>query len=448
MTPSPATIRRHAVPLAILAAFAVAALVFGLPWLSYRFTHSISKDAFVESHLVNVSPQVAGNIVEIYAQEQERVKKGQLLGLIDPSIYKREVELASAKLEVAQAALAKSQSDLELLEQQVPKQVAAAEAKLAAARDNEKKADAAVTMVTQDVDDAVTAANRSVDATQAAVVLADEDLVRYSALYTDGSVSQRRLQEATKTHDVAQAERKIADARLGQARANKHRIDIAQQELAAATSAVADAQAALDLAKLGDSQIAVLEKQVAENNKTVTQAQRAVELAQTNLDYTKITAPFDCVIAKKWRHLGDYSHTGDPIFSIYNPDFVYVTVHLEETRLEGVNPGNWATLKLEAYEKSFRGRVVWIGSATGANFSLIPRDLSSGEFTYVVQRVPTRIAVERDDRWPLLKPGLSVTVDIEHGPGDKQWADAEWERERKEADVETAPAAPASGAQP
>jgi membrane fusion protein (multidrug efflux system) len=448
MTPSLATIRHYAAPLVIIAALAVAALVFGLPWLAYRFTHSISKDAFVESHLVNVSPQVAGNIVEIYVQEQARVKKGQLLALVDPSIYRREVDLASARLEVAKAALAKSESDLELLRQQVPQRIAAAKAKLAAARDNEKKADAAVTMLTQDVGDAVEAAERSVDAAQAAVVLADEDFSRYSALYADGSVSQRRLQEATKTHDVAQAERKIADAKLGQAEANRQRIDIAQQELAAAENAVADAEAALELAKLGDSQIAVLERQVAENSKAVTEAQRSVELTETNLGYTKITAPFDCVIAKKWRHLGDYSHTGDPIFSIYNPDFIYVTVHLEETRLEGVNPGNWATLKLEAYDKPFRGRVVWIGSATGANFSLIPRDLSSGEFTYVVQRVPTRIAIERDDRWPLLKPGLSVTVDIEHGPGDKAWADAEWERERKEADIEVAPAAPMSGAQP
>src|SRR5262249_29805309 len=222
---------------------------------------------------------------------------------------------------------------------------------------------------------------------------------------------------------------------LGQAQANQQRIDIAQQELAAAKSTVADAEAALGLAKLGDSQIAVLEKQVAENTKAVTQAQRAVELAETNLEYTKITAPFDCVIAKKWRHLGDYSHTGDPIFSVYNPDFLYVTVHLEETRLEGVNPGNWATLNLEAYSQPFRGRVVWIGSATGANFSLIPRDLSSGEFTYVIQRVPTRIAFVRDERWPLLKPGLSVTVDIEHGAGDAKWAAEEWEREKAEADI-------------
>jgi membrane fusion protein, multidrug efflux system len=427
---------RSIVALILLGVLVAACLVVGVPWLAYRFTHSISRDAFVESHLVNLSPQVAGNVVEVYVQEQERVKKGQLLALVDPSIYQRQVELDAAKLDVAKAALAQSQADLTLLQQQVPQQVAAAEAKLAAARENETKAAAAVEMISQTTEDAITAAQKSVDAAQANQVFAAEDVNRFSALYSAGSATQRRVQEATKSHDVAQAEQKRADALLGQAEANRKQVDIAQQELAAAKSAVVKAQADVELAKTGNAQIVVLQRQIDQRTQDVAQAEKSLDLAKTNLGYTKITAPFDCVIAKKWRHLGDYSHTGDPIFSIYNPDFLYVTVNLEETRLEGVNPGNWVKLKTEAYSQPFRGRVVWIGSATGANFSLIPRDLSSGEFTYVIQRVPTRIAIERDDRWPLLKPGLSVTVDIQHGSGDQKWADQEWDRERKEADVE------------
>ncbi len=427
-------------PLAVLAVLIALAILWSGSWVTYRFTHSISKDAFIESHLVNLSPQVAGNVVEVYVQEQDRVRKGQLLALVDPSIYQRDVNLAQAKVDVAKAALAKSEADLSLLTQQVPQQIAAAEAKLAASQNGQNKADAAVEMVSQNVDDAVIAARHAVDSTQASLVLAEEDFQRYGALFGEGSVSQRRFQEATKTHDVAKAERKIADAKLGQAVANRKQIDIAQEEFAESKNAVAQAKADLELAKLGNSQIAVLQTEVARHKQDIVEAEKVLQLAETNLGYTQITAPFDCVIAKKWRHLGDYSHTGDPIFSVYNPHFMYVTVNLEETRLEGVNPGNTATLKTEAYSEPFQGRVVWIGSATGANFSLIPRDLSSGEFTYVVQRVPTRIAIERDDRWPLLKPGLSVTVDIEHGPGDAKWAADEWERERKEADVELAPA--------
>jgi membrane fusion protein (multidrug efflux system) len=118
---------------------------------------------------------------------------------------------------------------------------------------------------------------------------------------------------------------------------------------------------------------------------------------------------------------------------MYNPELLYVTANLEETLLEGVAPGNAVRLRVDAFREPFRGRVVWVGSATEANFSLIPRDVSSGEFTYVVQRVPVRIEVERDARWPLLKPGLSVEAAIEHGPGDPVWAA---EALRREAEIE------------
>jgi membrane fusion protein (multidrug efflux system) len=78
---------------------------------------------------------------------------------------------------------------------------------------------------------------------------------------------------------------------------------------------------------------------------------------------------------------------------------------------------------VDAFAEPFRGRVVWVNKSTGAQFSLMPRNVVSGEFTKVVQRVPVRIAVERDDRWPHLRAGLSVRAAIEHGPGDPAWAD-------------------------
>jgi multidrug resistance efflux pump len=53
----------------------------------------------------------------------------------------------------------------------------------------------------------------------------------------------------------------------------------------------------------------------------------------------------------------------------------------------------------------------------------MPRNVVSGEFTKVVQRVPVRIAIEKDDRWPQLRAGLSVQAIIAHGPGDAQWAE-------------------------
>ena len=100
-----------------------------------------------------------------------------------------------------------------------------------------------------------------------------------------------------------------------------------------------------------------------------------------------------------------------------------VTVLLAQTRLRGVAPGNPVELSIDAFAEPFQGRVVWINKSTGAQFALMPRNVVSGEFTKVVQRVPVRIWVDRDERWPRLRAGLSVTVTIAHGEGDAQWAE-------------------------
>ncbi len=408
--------------IAIAGLASLASILLGADWFRYRFSHSISKDAFVDTHLINLAPQIEGSIVEVFVQEQDHVKKGQLLARIDPSIYQREVQVAEAKLATSLATLDKAQADLSVLKGEVPQRVTIAELRLSIAKEDEAKANDALTMIRADTDSGVSAARRAVDSARAKLVLAEQDYARYQGLFKDRSVSERRFQEATQVYETAKADVQIAEAKLAQAEANRKQASIAAQQLQSAKHAVREASASVELAQLGNLQIAAADQVVGERSRQVAESRRSLELAQVNLGYTKVMAPFDAVIAKKWRHLGDYAHKGDPIYSMYNPDLLYVTVHLEETLLRGVNPGNWADLQFDAFAEPFRGRVVWIGSATGANFSLIPRDVSSGEFTYVVQRVPTRIAIERDERWPALKPGLSVRVAIDHGSGDAGWA--------------------------
>jgi membrane fusion protein (multidrug efflux system) len=108
---------------------------------------------------------------------------------------------------------------------------------------------------------------------------------------------------------------------------------------------------------------------------------------------------------------------------MYDPDLLYVTANLEETRLRGVAPGNQVTLDIDAFGKPFQGRVIWINKSTGAQFALMPRNVVSGEFTKVVQRVPVRIWIEKDDRWTQLQAGLSLRAMISHGAGDPAWAE-------------------------
>ncbi len=185
----------------------------------------------------------------------------------------------------------------------------------------------------------------------------------------------------------------------------------------------------------------------------VKDAQIALDTARHQLQFTQVRAPFPGVVVKRYRNLGDFASPGVAILSMYNPDLLYVTANLEETRLRGVAPGNPVELQLDAFAEPFQGRVVWINKSTGAQFALMPRNVVSGEFTKVVQRVPVRIWIEKDERWPLLRAGLSVRTVIAHGEGDphgpKQAAPGdEGPRDAVQPAAAAGPRRPALGDQP
>jgi membrane fusion protein, multidrug efflux system len=309
-------------------------------WWSFRLSHSITEDAFVEAHIVNIGPQaVSGHLVRFLVQENDRVEKDQLFAEIDPVPYRDQVEVARKNVDVAQAELDRQAASL-------------------------------------------AEAQASVDAANADLVLAEQEYKRFTNLENENVVPLRRAQEVTQSRDTAQAHQKLAEAKLASAHAE--RTKIAQ---------------------------------------TVAEARAALTAAEDQLKFTQIRAPFPGVVVKVYRHLGDFASAGVPILSMYNPDLLYVTANLEETRLRGVAPGVPVELHIDAFDKPFRGRVLWINKSTGAEFALLPRNVVSGEFTWVVQRVPVRIAIEKDDRWPQLRAGLSVEAVIEHGVGDQEWAD-------------------------
>jgi membrane fusion protein (multidrug efflux system) len=113
----------------------LAAAPFAVPWVAYRQTHSVTDDAFVQTHVVNVAPQeVSGHLVRYLVQERDEVAAGQLLAEIDPVPYREQVALLQAKLQVAEAQLAEAQTSLELLQAQVPRDIELAGRALDAAK--------------------------------------------------------------------------------------------------------------------------------------------------------------------------------------------------------------------------------------------------------------------------------------------------------------------------
>jgi membrane fusion protein (multidrug efflux system) len=409
--------------LVVSAVIGLAVALFLVDWTIYRFENSITDDAFVEAHLVNIAPQeVSGHLTRFLVQEYDTVAAGQLLVEIDPVPYREQMELLKAKLGVAAAQLEAAKASLEVLRAQVPREIEVAEKALAAARAEQARDEKTQEFTTEDVEKGIHEAESDLAAARAQLVLAEQDHERYAALFAKEAGTQRQSQEATKTYNVNQEQVKAAEARLGRALAARKKVDAAEQAVVAAGHQSQKAEQTLDLAQTQALQIKQSELQVEVERQHVSEAQRSLDVAKTTLGYTRVVAPFSGVVVKLYRHLGDHVPAGTPVLSIYNPELTYVTANLEETKLEGVAPGNPVRLYVDAFSTPLRGRVVWINKATGANFALVPRNVSSGEFTKVVQRVPVRIRVEKDERWPQLRPGLSLTVAIEHGPGDAEWA--------------------------
>jgi membrane fusion protein, multidrug efflux system len=403
-------------------------LALGIPalsaWFAYRVGHSITDDAFVEAHIINVAPEmVSGRIVRFLVDENDTVERGQLLAEVDPVPYRDKVSVASAKLDSGKEELLRQRADLERLRREVPIQIEIARRSVAAALADRSKAEESLKLTEDDVERGIDEARAGLKAAKADDVLAQQEFSRFTNLYRQEAVPQRRSQEATRSRDAAQAHVDLAEAKLAKAQSSRTQVEVARRTLDAARTAAQKAEKGVDLAETGNDQIRVVELLVEVKKKAVEEARRALESAEHDLAYTQIRAPSSGVVVKRFRHLGDFASAGVSVLSMYNPELLYVTANLEETRLPGIAPGVAARLDVDAFSKPFWGRVVWVNKSTGAQFSLMPRNVVSGEFTKVVQRVPVRIWIERDDpRWPELRAGLSVRVAISHGSGDPSWA--------------------------
>jgi len=148
-------------------------------------------------------------------------------------------------------------------------------------------------------------------------------------------------------------------------------------------------------------------------------AESRLDVIDTSLTYTKIYAPTDGVIAKRWVLAGDVVAPGQPIFTAFNLKNLWITANFEETKIASFNIGDPVQISIDAYSShDFKGQVLLIGAATASKFSLIPPNNASGNFTKVTQRVPVKISLERisnsKQATPLaLVPGMSVVVKID-----------------------------------
>lgn len=133
------------------------------------------------------------------------------------------------------------------------------------------------------------------------------------------------------------------------------------------------------------------------------------------LRHTKVYAPRDGSIAKRWVVAGDAIQFGQPLFSLTDVKDIWITANFEETKVKNVSPGDSVKVHIDAYPDTlFTGTVYSVMASAASRFSLVPPNNATGNFTKVVQRVPIKILLDtsKEKNPPYLYPGMSVEVDI------------------------------------
>lgn len=133
------------------------------------------------------------------------------------------------------------------------------------------------------------------------------------------------------------------------------------------------------------------------------------------LRHTKVYAPRDGAIAKRWVVAGDVARFGQPLFMLTDTKNIWVTANLEETKVEHLNQGDKVQITIDAYPgETFTGKIFAVRATAASQYSLIPPDNATGNFTKVVQRVPIKILLDvPETRSPLyLYPGMSVEITV------------------------------------
>lgn len=159
----------------------------------------------------------------------------------------------------------------------------------------------------------------------------------------------------------------------------------------------------------------------ARSNIAVAQAHSAkaqIGIIESQLRNTVITAPMNGVVSKRWALPGDVVSPGQPVFTVYDLQHVWVTANLEETSIGALRSADNVEITVDAYpEMTFSGRLLQVGSNTASQFSLIPPNNASGNFTKVTQRVPVKISIQQIAGQTAksavqLLPGMSVEVRV------------------------------------
>jgi membrane fusion protein (multidrug efflux system) len=273
-----------------------------------------------------------------------------------------------------------------------------------------KKGDLLVEIVDDDYRGPLEQAEANVAAAQAAIDNIEQQKLLQGALIKQAEATIR-ASEADLTRYQLEAVRQqtlLANRLAGTPQLTEQAI--ANEKRTAATLELNRAQ--LDQQR---QQLNVLESQRKQAHATLKAQEAARGLAELNLGYTRITAPADGMVGQRQVRPGQYVSVGTQVISVVPLPNVWVVANYKETQMTRVRVGQPARVTVDAFPGTvLHGRVDSWSPASGAQFSLLPPDNATGNFTKVVQRIPVKIVLDPDPAMDeLLRPGMSVIATID-----------------------------------
>jgi membrane fusion protein (multidrug efflux system) len=363
-------------------------------------------DAQIDGHIIAISPRVSGHVLEVLVEDEQVVKKGDVLVRLDPKDFEVAVAKARADLEDATASLESSRTD-------VPLTSMTTSSTLTGAKSARQDAAAAVAFAERQLAVAqakIATAQANVKVAEANSLRNEQDVNRYKALVAKDEISKQQYDQAESTLAASRATIEAQKAGVTEAQQSVQAAEVAVEQ---AKAKLAQADANVEAAMTGPQQVSMTRSRVQVAEAKVAQQRAALEQAQLNLSYVVISAPADGVVGKTGVNPGQNVETGQEMMALVPLDDLWVTANFKENQLRTLKSGQKVSIKVDANSREYSGRVERVAGASGARMSLLPPENATGNYVKVVQRIPVRISIDPGQNQDhALRPGMSVTPEV------------------------------------
>ena len=357
-------------------------------------------NAYVKSTLTPVSTEIAGVVKKLLVKDNQAVRIGELLVVLDKRRHevalqkaKAAVAVARAKYEASKVSVTHSMGRATGLQQEARARLETLRRTLRSARalliqrKNETRAHAATKKQ------------------------AREDLNRKLRLHGQKIISDENLALVRASHDVARANYDASQAAL----------NVEENKVSAIVNQMEEAQASVALAENEDRSRRMKSHDADSLKAELEEALADYKEKELLLSYNEIRAPVSGYVEKSVDP-GTFVQPGRPLLLIVQLEKAYIRANFKEIKLEGIHVGQPAEIVLDAYpNRTFKGHIASLYSGTGETFSLLPPENATGNWVKVTRRIPVKILLDEKPpkNFPLLV-GMSayVTVDtkIRRGP--------------------------------